>query len=119
MERGKDVFALRAECTDQSGDERTETNDGDCEHSHHGVKVNVLHAAHVLPRAHKPLQCDFREAETEDSAEDGKKQTLQQALAHEAEPPTAERGADGKILTSRSGPCNQQIGDIEACNEQN
>src|SRR4051794_32034116 len=67
----------------------------------------------------EPHKCGEGEEQSESTAKGGKNEGFGEVLADEAPAAAAERGADGEVLLPRGGAGDEQVGDVEAGDEQN
>jgi hypothetical protein len=112
------VLGAGSQQRDESGEQSAnqhESRDG-CDHN--GVNADRLHAHHVPSRHDQPSKSRIGESQACCSSDGKKYERFDELLTNEPEATATERCPDGNFAPSRRGAGGQQIGDVEARDQQ-
>ena len=107
-----------AERRDQAREGRAKHNQPHPERNHHAVDMDGFNASHLVPRGYNPLNHRDRQQKANRSASRREHEALHQMLPQETQSAAAQRRANRLFLASRRCARHQQIGHVEACNQQ-
>ncbi len=82
------------------------------------IEMNFLGAGERNLRMRKPGERSHGEQQAEDAAGDGEDERFREVFADETPAAAAERSADGEIFLPCGGAGDEQVGDVEAGDEQ-
>ncbi len=82
------------------------------------VSMDALSAGKIFPRAYQPLRRRQRQQHSCHTSGKRNQQALHQLFTNQGHPLRPKRAADCDFLLPRRGPRHQQVGDIQAANQQ-
>ena len=118
MQRAENALVAAAERSDESGKQRAQHDNADRKRRHHAIDVDGFDAAHVVASSRQPMKRGEGEQKSQRAAGGRKQQALHQPLADQTQPAPAQCGADSQLFAPCRRARHQQIGHIEAGDQQ-